>query len=78
MRGNSFKKNGFSGKGIRVCVIDGGFKGAKDSPVLQHLFSNNQILKTWDFHHKKEDVYRYSYHGTAVLSCMLLVKILTT
>ena len=29
MRGNSFKKNGFSGKGIRVCVIDGGFKGAK-------------------------------------------------
>jgi len=70
MKGNSFKNNGFSGEGIRICVIDGGFKGAKDSPVLKHLFDNNQIIKTWDFHHKKENVYKYSYHGTAVLSCI--------
>ena len=70
LEGQYFYKNNLTGKGIRICVIDGGFKGAKESPALKHLFENKQVLKSWDFHHKTENVYRYNNHGTAVLSCI--------
>ena len=70
LEGQYFYKNNLTGKGIRICVIDGGFKGTKESPALKHLFENKQVLKSWDFHHKTENVYRYNNHGTAVLSCI--------
>ena len=70
LEGQYFQKNNLTGKGIRICVIDGGFKGARESPALKHLFDNKQVLKSWDFHHKTENVYRFNNHGTAVLSCI--------
>lgn len=70
LKGNSFIDNGFTGKGIRICIIDGGFKGARETSSLKHLYDNNQIIKTWDFHYKKEDVYKFSNHGTGVMSCI--------
>ena len=70
LEGQVFQNKGLDGKGLRICVIDGGFKGALETPSLQHLFKKNQIVKTWDFHYKREDVYKYSEHGTAVLSCI--------
>ncbi len=70
LEGYFFQENNFTGKGLRICVIDGGFKGAKEAPALKHLFDNNQIKKTWDFHHETENVFRYINHGTGVLSCI--------
>lgn len=70
MRGEEFVNNGFDGKGIRIAVLDGGFKMADTHPAFQHLRQNSQIIKTYNFPLKKEDVYGWDSHGTMVLSCI--------
>jgi len=70
MKGNIFYKKGYTGKGIRIAVFDAGFPTVDKSPVFEHLRKNNQILKTWDFARKKENVYAHNPHGTMVLSCI--------
>jgi serine protease AprX len=70
MQGEEFIKRGIDGKGIRIAIFDGGFNGADQNPVFQHLLKNGQIIKTYDFQHKKEFVYSYLTHGAKVLSCL--------
>ena len=68
--GQYFVDNGIDGKGLRICVMDGGFPGVNTHPAFKHLRDNHQILKTYNFPNKKEDVYGWSSHGTMVLSCI--------
>ena len=68
--GQYFVDNGIDGKGLRICVMDGGFPGVNTHPAFKHLRENHQILKTYNFPNKKEDVYGWSSHGTMVLSCI--------
>ncbi len=68
--GQHFIDKGIDGKGLRICVMDGGFPKVNTHPAFQHLRDNNQILKTYNFPNKKEDVYGWSTHGTMVLSCI--------
>ncbi len=68
--GQHFIDHGIDGKGLRVCVMDGGFPKVNTHPAFQHLRDNHQILKTYNFPNKKEDVYGWSTHGTMVLSCI--------
>jgi subtilisin family serine protease len=70
MKGDAFTSRNIDGKGIRIAVFDGGFSGVDKSPIFQHLFERNQIIKTYDFVKKKEFVYSYMTHGTKVLSCI--------
>lgn len=70
MQADSFWQAGFSGKGIKIAVFDAGFPNVDKSPVFSHLFKNKQILKTYDFARKKEEVYSHNEHGTMVLSCI--------
>lgn len=70
MGGDLFWKNGITGKGITVAIIDAGFIGYKKNPVLEDINSNNQIVHTYDFIKKRADVDIGSTHGTAVLSCV--------
>ncbi|GAB4277851.1 MAG: S8 family serine peptidase [Marinilabiliales bacterium] len=70
MQGNLFIDSGFTGKGIRIAVFDGGFPTVNTSPVFEHIRKENRIIKTYDFAHKKENVYGYMSHGTYVLSCI--------
>ena len=70
MNGNLFINNNFNGKGIRICVIDAGFKKADTAIVFKHLRDSNRIIDTWDFHKNNSNVYKYSSHGTTVLSCI--------
>ena len=65
-----FQEKGIDGKGLRICVMDGGFPGVDTHPAFKHLRDNHQILKTYNFPNKKEDVYGWSSHGTMVLSCI--------
>lgn len=60
----------YTGKGIRICIIDAGFPNVDTSPLFTHLRDNNQIIKTWDFKKNKPNVYRFNSHGTSVLSCI--------
>ena len=68
--GQHFIDHGIDGKGLRICVMDGGFPKVNTHPAFQHLRDNHQILKTYNFPNKKEDVYGWSTHGTMVLSCI--------
>ena len=55
--GQHFIDHGIDGKGLRICVMDGGFPKVNTHPAFQHLRDNNQIIKTYNFPNKKEDVY---------------------
>ena len=68
--GQYFIDKGIDGKGLRICVMDGGFPKVDTHPAFKHLRDNHQILKTYNFPNKKEDVYGWSSHGTCVLSCI--------
>lgn len=70
MQGSEFISHGINGKGIRIAVFDGGFPGVDKNPIFEHLRNNHQIIKTYDFVKKKDFVYDYMSHGTAVLSCI--------
>ena len=68
--GQYFIDKGINGKGLRICVMDGGFPKVDTHPAFQHLRDNHQILKTYNFPNKTENVYGWSTHGTMVLSCI--------
>ena len=68
--GQYFVDKGINGKGLRICVMDGGFPKVNTHPAFKHLRDNNQIIKTYNFPNKKEDVYGWNTHGTMVLSCI--------
>ncbi len=70
MQGTMFKQHGIDGKGIRIAVFDGGFPRVNTHVAFKHLRDNNQIIATWNFCNKKEDVYGWNSHGTMVLSCI--------
>ncbi|KAA9326001.1 S8 family serine peptidase [Adhaeribacter soli] len=65
-----FSARGLDGKGVRVAVLDAGFRGVDSEAGFEHLRRNKQILKTWDFVKRREYAYDYSTHGTMVLSCI--------
>ena len=68
--GQHFIDKGIDGKGMRICVMDGGFPGVDTHKAFKHLRDNHQILKTYNFPNKREDVYGWNSHGTMVLSCI--------
>ena len=68
MQGQLFRENGIDGKGIRIAVFDGGFPKVNVHRAFKHLRDNGQILKTWNFPNRKEDVYGWNGHGTMTLS----------
>ncbi len=65
-----WQQAGITGKGVRVGVVDGGFKGVDVHPSFAHLREEGRILATYDFLRQDSSVYGYSSHGTAVLSCI--------
>lgn len=70
MQGEKFLQNNINGKGVRIAVFDGGFPDVDTHPAFKHLRDNHQIVKTWNFATKKENVYGYNSHGRMVLSCI--------
>ena len=65
-----FTEHGYTGRGIRIAVLDAGFPAVNTSPFFQHLFEDNRIIETYDFVDDEQDVYSHSSHGTMVLSCI--------
>jgi len=70
MDGGSFKEQKLDGSGIRVAILDAGFRSYKTNPAFEHLRSAQRILKTWDFVKNNKNVDGYNNHGTNVLSCV--------
>ena len=70
LEGELFTENGYRGQGVKIAVLDAGFKDADVNPYLTHLFQHQRILKTYDFIDNDEHVFDGLNHGTMVLSCM--------
>ncbi len=59
-------RNGFRGEGIRIAVLDGGFKNVDTI----HWFNKTKIYTYKDFIYPPSSVFSGHFHGTAVLSIM--------
>jgi serine protease AprX len=70
MQSDSFLVNHLDGSGIRVAVFDAGFPNANSHPAFAHLRNGKQIIDTYDFVKRNENVYHGHWHGTATLSCI--------
>lgn len=60
----------FRGEGMLVAVCDAGFSNVNNISFFEHLFSDSQIIDTYDFVSNDDYVYEYGSHGTRVFSTM--------
>lgn len=59
---NIISEKGFTGKGVKIGIIDGGFLKADKDPRLAHFFQNNQVRAYKDFVTPALDHYGGSKH----------------
>ncbi len=69
--GKIFSAGNINGKGIRIAVLDAGFKGADKNFAFSKLRNDKRIISTYDFVKKNENVFVSHWHGTAALSCIV-------
>ena len=62
---------GYQGDGMLVAVLDGGFEGMPAIPAFDSLFSRQGVVLAYDFIGRDTAVYRYSDHGTRVVSLLV-------
>jgi serine protease AprX len=62
----------YTGEGVTVAVLDGGFTNVNTLAAFQRLRDNGDLLNGYDFVDRNSDVYAYTgnSHGTNVLSDM--------
>lgn len=65
---NVMHNRGYHAENQLIAVLDDGFYNVNNSACLQHLFTNNRVLKVCDFVDNDNTVYTQGGHGTAVLS----------
>lgn len=68
--GDSLHLQGFTGKGVTVAVLDGGFINVDSIPFFDSLRINGQFGQHRDFVDGDDMVFESSSHGTQVLSTM--------
>lgn len=71
VKGNELHDFGFTGTGMTIAVIDGGFAGADTSnPGFDSLYLRKQILGSYNFINNDTNVFEGGTHGALVLSVM--------
>ena len=61
---------GIRGKDIVIAITDAGFPGVDTLTAFKHLYTNNQLLYSFDIVDNNTMIYDDHYHGTAVLSIL--------
>lgn len=61
-------RQGFTGRGVTIAVLDAGFPGVDTIPAFDSLRASNRIVATYDFVDDTAFVYGANSHGTNVLS----------
>ena len=68
---NQLHLSNYTGAGMTVAVMDSGFPGVNTLSAFERLRTVGQVMGTYDFVNKDEDVYNTTHrHGTMVLSTM--------
>jgi subtilisin family serine protease len=70
LNGDFLHENDFTGTGMQIAVIDAGFTNVNTMGAFNRIYTNNQILGTYNFVENNEEVYSQHYHGTMVLSTL--------
>ena len=70
LNGHTLHNSGFTGIGILIAVLDGGFLYADKASSLTGLNNRKGIKATYDFVNNKTMVYDNHTHGTSVLSVL--------
>lgn len=62
--------DGFSGEGMTIAVLDGGFPGVNTATAFQKMFAEGRYndAVSHDFVRNTDNVFQYDDHGTKVLS----------
>lgn len=68
--GEFLHNKGFTGKGITIAVLDGGFLNYKTIKAFDSVRLNNQIIGTWDFVANNSEVNEDHPHGMNCFSIM--------
>lgn len=68
MSGEILHENNFTGEGMQIAVIDGGFPNVDTFSAFERIRNNNQILGGYDFVNRDSNFYSGHYHGMSVLS----------
>lgn len=69
---DALHQGGFTGEGVIIAVIDGGFPNVNSMKAFQRLRDNNRLLGGYDFVDRTAEIYNFksNSHGTRVLSTM--------
>ncbi len=70
MNGAILKENNLDGKGVRIAILDVGFKTYSSSPAFEKIRERGGIVATYDFVKKRTEVNIGMMHGTNVFSCI--------
>ena len=70
LNGQVMHELGFTGKGIRIALLDAGWHMTDVLPAFDRLRSNGQLMGVRDFVNGGNSVYNMSNHGSYVLSLM--------
>ncbi|CAL2082159.1 Probable S8 subtilisin family serine endopeptidase precursor containing a type A C-terminal secretion signal [Tenacibaculum sp. 190524A02b] len=68
LNANVLHKEGYTGAGMQIAVIDAGFPNVNTLDAFKRLRDNNQILGGYDFVNRSDNFYSGHNHGTNVLS----------
>ncbi|OIP81255.1 MAG: hypothetical protein AUK44_10370 [Porphyromonadaceae bacterium CG2_30_38_12] len=70
IQGDYLHNQGFTGRGMYIGVIDGGFKNVHINPGFDSLRLQGRLLKTKNIAHPGRTVFQGDNHGALVLSTM--------
>ncbi|MFA8449511.1 MAG: S8/S53 family peptidase [Bacteroidales bacterium] len=72
LNGVSLHKQGFTGIGVKIAVLDAGFVNLDKHPAFTYLLNSNRLKVQKDFvnPNRKLNIMDHSTHGTSVLSTM--------
>lgn len=70
LNGDTLHQLGYTGAGIWLAVLDGGFIGVDESPFFDSLRTSDRLLLARDFVDGDLEAYESSTHGAKVLSTM--------
>lgn len=62
---------GYTGKGIRVAILDAGFPYMDQIPAFQHLFREGRYIAGYDFVAQDTSIFGDNAHGTQVASVIV-------
>ncbi|MCB9425883.1 MAG: S8 family serine peptidase [Flavobacteriales bacterium] len=68
LHGDILHQSNFTGEGVTIAVMDGGFIGVDTADSFKYIRDNQQIKGGYDFVNRSEYVYNLHDHGTMVLS----------